>query len=177
MKRFGRVIALVALAGAVGLWGCGGEPGEEDIEDGGGSTADAGCQSGQRWTGGEAESPLMLPGQDCIGCHMQRGEGPQFLIAGTVYPDFKDADGCYGSAGVEVEITDDTGQVYRLTTNAAGNFMLTPFEAPGFTPPFTARVLAGGKERAMASPQMSGSCNTCHTRDGQNGAPGRITVP
>jgi hypothetical protein len=33
------------------------------------------------------------------------------------------------------------------------------------------------KERAMVAAQTTGICNSCHTQDGTNLAPGRITVP
>jgi len=41
----------------------------------------------------------------------------------------------------------------------------------------TARVVRGDQERVMLSPQMDGDCNSCHTENGANGAPGRIVAP
>ena len=37
-----------------------------------------------KWTVGDRESPEMHPGRSCIDCHA-KGEGPRFLVAGTVY--------------------------------------------------------------------------------------------
>jgi len=128
-----------------------------------------------KWTLGDRESPLMHPGMSCIDCHA-KGEGPRFLIAGTVFQSLAEADDVYGVKDVTVQITDAKGKVFKLTTNASGNFFL---EARGntLTAPFTAKVIVNGKERAMGSPQSSGSCNVCHTAKGVNGAPGRIIVP
>jgi hypothetical protein len=34
-----------------------------------------------------------------------------------------------------------------------------------------------GRERAMVTMQTSGDCNSCHTQNGANAAPGRIVLP
>jgi mono/diheme cytochrome c family protein len=44
--------------------------------------------------------------------------------------------------------------------------------------PYTAKVKAGGKERAMIGAVSTGACNSCHTKTGgSTGAPGRILIP
>ena len=57
--------------------------------------------------------------------------------------------------------------------NAAGNFR-SRATAAGLTLPYKARVRSGGKVNSMASAQMDGDCNVCHTVNGLNGAPGRV---
>lgn len=133
------------------------------------------CVSGTTWTGGDRESPLMHPGGDCIGCHTSRNDGPNLVIAGTVYSRLHEPDDCNGRSGIVVEITGDDDQVFQATTNAAGNFYL--FASTPLVMPYTARVLVDGVEAShMMDAQTEGSCGTCHTEDGAEGAPGRIVV-
>jgi hypothetical protein len=146
---------------------------------GGGTSADdppAVCSTNKTWSNGNHGSPLMHPGGECISCHSQ-GEGPQYTIAGTVMAATDDDTNCDGLSGVTVEITDKTGQKLSLTTNAAGNFFSGGHGGTSLTFPVTAKVISGGKERAMTTPQNSGDCNTCHGAVGSSGAPGRLIVP
>ncbi|MCB9737726.1 MAG: hypothetical protein H6747_00545 [Deltaproteobacteria bacterium] len=135
------------------------------------------CKSEIQWTGGDEKSPLMHPGKDCVACHAERGEGPEFAIAGTVYPDMHEADDCYGEAGVKVVITGSDGKEFTLTANASGNFFMEKKDSASLKLPYTAKVVSGNKENAMGTAQVAGSCNSCHTKAGTGGAPGRITVP
>jgi hypothetical protein len=140
---------------------------------GGNSTPPTNCASGSDWTGGNDESPLMNPGQDCIACHAS-GEGPKYIIAGTVMGAVNDDDNCNGTNGVTVEITGNDGQVITLTTNSAGNFFAREGQQ-AVAMPYTAKVIkADGTSVAMGAAQSTGACNSCHTAAGLNGAPGRI---
>ena len=130
------------------------------------------CSSGQTWNGGGDGSSQMNPGEACINCHSQ-GEGPRFTIAGTVYPTGHEPDRCYGTSAAQVIITDAAGITLTLTPNSAGNFSSRML----LTPPYNAKVVANGLTRTMAAAQTSGDCNSCHTQNGANGAPGRITLP
>jgi mono/diheme cytochrome c family protein len=76
-------------------------------------------------------------------------------------------------AAARVVIVDAANQTLTLTPNAAGNF----FTATAVTFPIHAKVTYQGRERIMVAAQSSGSCNGCHTQNGANGAPGRITLP
>jgi hypothetical protein len=147
---------------------------------GGGNANDppAVCSTNETWTRGDHGSSLMHPGGECISCHVDQGEGPQFAIAGTVMGATNDDTNCNGVSGISVEITDKNGQKTILTTNAAGNFH-TDEDGKGVNIafPVTAKVIANGKERAMTTPQSSGDCNTCHGAVGSSGAPGRLVVP
>ena len=131
------------------------------------------CSSGSTWRSGEGLT--MRPGEACINCH-SRDEGPVFSIAGTVYPTAHEPNDCNGadpSAAARVVITDKNGQEFTVQVNAAGNFSLRA----NIAFPFRAKVVAGGKERAMLTAQSSGDCNACHTQNGANNAPGRIMLP
>jgi hypothetical protein len=152
--------------------------GSADDASGGGTDAEAAndplnapaqCTSKMTWTSGEDQN--MRPGEACPTCHSS------FNLAGTLYPTGHEPTDCDGVDGltssVTVVVTDASGTAHILYPNAVGNF----FTEMTFTPPFTAKVVANGKERSMLTPQTSGSCNTCHTQTGANGAPGRITLP
>jgi len=133
------------------------------------------CTSNTHWTRGTRGSASMQPGGTCIGCHATTGgEAPTFVVAGTVYPSAHEPNDCNGSANASVVITDSTGKSLTLTTNAAGNFYAS---AGALTPPYHAKVVANGKERAMSAAQTTGDCNSCHTESGAHDAPGRIMLP
>jgi hypothetical protein len=60
--------------------------------------AAATCTSGKTWTLGDRGSSLMHPGDTCITCHTANG-GPDFTIAGTVFPSGHEPTNCNGAAG------------------------------------------------------------------------------
>lgn len=144
---------------------------------GGGGSYDPVCSSDQYWTGGDDGSPKMHPGGACISCHEQDDDAPLLHAGGTVYPTAHEPDDCHGSAGAIVEITDATGQIFSLTTNANGNFLIEQDEVDSFVTPISARVLYQGRQRQMEQQVETGNCNSCHTEAGSNGAPGRIMLP
>jgi hypothetical protein len=151
--------------GSTGTGGTGGDP----------FTAAAKCTSGTMWTGANRGSTDMNPGRACITCHSTMN-GPALTIGGTVYPSAHEPDlcnGANGSNGARVVITGADGQTQTLTPGVSGNFNSRTRVAL----PFTAKVTYMGRERAMVASQMSGDCNSCHTQNGTNGAPGRILLP
>lgn len=140
------------------------------------------CTSNAFWTGGNNGSASMNPGRACINCHASGGAGedgneaPLFAIAGTVYPTGHEPDLCNGvngTTGARVVIVDGANRTITLTPNAAGNFTYSG----ALTTPYHAKVTYQGRERIMTSAQTSGDCNGCHTQNGADGAPGRITLP
>jgi len=139
---------------------------------GGSTEPEVACPSGITWFLGDLGSKWMHPGRACIGCHTQK-DAPTFTVAGTIFIGFHTVDECQGAGFITVEITDANGSVHSTDSNLAGNFYIKgdiPF-------PYTARVIQNGTERKMLSAQSNGDCNTCHTKDGFNAAPGRIHVP
>lgn len=142
--------------------------------------ADAGpkCTSGQMWMGDDDDgTPLMNPGEACNACHQQQG-GPNLRIGGTVYPSLHEPDDCIGSAPppqLRVVVTDSRNRVFNMPVNASGNFLTRNGERP--RPPLRAVVTNGQQTRAMVGTVTSGDCNSCHTVNGANGAPGRIMAP
>jgi len=140
------------------------------------------CTSNTFWTGGNSGNVLMNPGRACISCHTSSnaGEGeaeaPIFNIAGTLYPTGHEPDLCNGvngTTGARVVVVDAANRTLTLTPNAAGNFTYTG----ALTTPYHAKVTYQGRERIMTAAQTSGDCNGCHTQNGANSAPGRITLP
>ncbi len=145
-----------------------------------GPVGDAGpgtCTSNKQWTKGNDGSELMHPGMACNACHQQLG-GPNLRVAGTVYPSLHEPDDCIGAAPPpdrKVVITDSRGTVFEMPVNASGNFQTKNGARP--RPPLKAQIVEGQKTRAMVGTVTSGDCNTCHTVNGLNGAPGRILTP
>jgi len=154
------------------------------------------CSSGQTWSSSEGENSRIEPGKACLACHQAAVEGPRVGFLGTVYPSLKEPNRCKGSTGIVVEITGADGvSKVTATTNASGNFVLQPGARCGAARcgsseycstsgtcvtlgvPYTAKVIANGRERVMAGPQTSGDCNACHSAAGSQGAPGRIVAP
>lgn len=145
-----------------------------------GGDAGSVCTSGTYWTLGNAGSPLMHPGMACNACHQQAG-GPNLRIAGTVFPTLRDPDDCNGKGPppqLTVIVTDRDNRNFNLQVNAAGNFVYENrlFQRPP-RPPLRARVTDGTNTRQMMGTVTSGDCNSCHTAQGRNGAPGRILAP
>jgi hypothetical protein len=166
--------------GMVGVSDAGAGPDAADVgsgqDAGGGTDANdplnfsARCTSGMTWNG-VTKDQNMRPGEACPTCHSN------FYLAGTVYPTGHEPNDCDGvdglTAGVTVQVTDAAGNVITLYPNGVGNF----YTSITITPPFHAKVIQNGKERAMGVSQTNESCNSCHTQSGANGAPGRITLP
>ncbi|AKU99551.1 hypothetical protein AKJ09_06215 [Labilithrix luteola] len=137
------------------------------------------CTSGQMWTGQESDrEPEMHPGGACNTCHQVKG-GPNFRIAGTVYPTLHEPDDCMGvdprGGPLVVIVTDARNRDFQIPVQEGGNFSL-PLQ---IAPPFKARVrnFVSDKVREMKGSVTSGDCNACHTGQGKNGAPGRIMAP
>jgi cytochrome c553 len=120
----------------------------------------------------------MHPGQACIACHERDDEGPRFLLAGTAYPSAHEPDECYGANGdATVVIKGADGRTVSLRLQSSGNFFLEAEDDVTLALPYTAVLRYDGRERAMATPQTIGDCNSCHSQEGANGAPGRVTLP
>jgi MYXO-CTERM domain-containing protein len=129
------------------------------------------CASGLAWTGGDKGSPNMHPGQACIACHAS-DEGPTFTIAGTIFAATA-PDDCLGAKDSSIVITGADGKILTINANQAGNF----YSELAVKMPYQAKVISGGKTKIMGGAQTTGDCNSCHTEEGANAAPGRITLP
>ncbi len=135
------------------------------------------CASGLSWPHGDDGSELMHPGGDCIKCHAQRDKGPVYEIAGSVYESLTEEDDCAGLEGAIIEITDINNNVFTMTSNAAGNFFMTPEEAEGIEYPATVKAIYDGRENPMIGLLPYGNCTDCHTRNGNwTSAGGRVFV-
>lgn len=142
------------------------------------------CSSGKTWTSGNKGSKNMNPGQACLTCHAKDFEAPDFAIAGTVYATGHEPNNCNGQAstsseveGAVVVVTDATGKEFamKVETSSGNFFSKVPVAAVKF--PIGARVEYAGKVRAMKGAVPTGDCNSCHTQDGSQGAPGRVVLP
>ena len=158
-----------------------------------GANSELVCTSGETWNPGNQrkhgddddddgwKGPRMNPGRACISCHVESGEGAIVQVGGTVYPTLHEPDLCFGmgrEVGAKVVITDADGQIVELPVGDTGNFSLPRRGgSPRLRFPIRAKVVSSAGEREMNSPQNSGDCNSCHTEQGKNGAPGRILLP
>jgi hypothetical protein len=102
-------------------------------------------------------SPMMDPGQDCLGCH-GAGARLHWYAAGTVYADAQAVAGD-GIQGAEVVLTDANHRTISLTTNGAGNF----YTAETLVFPAQAEVRRNGQVNQMPTDVPQGGCNSCHT--------------
>ncbi|HEY1537173.1 MAG TPA: hypothetical protein VGF76_24300 [Polyangiaceae bacterium] len=166
-------------SGGVGGSGVGGsDAGGSSAGGSGGRTTGSGgtggstpvvCTSGMTWTGGNGSA--MRPGNACRSCH------GSFSIAGTIYPTEHEPTNCDGvnsSSGIKVVITGSNGTKLTLTPSSAGNF----YSTAKISTPYTVTLTGNGTAtRSMLMPQTSGDCNSCHTQNGSNSAPGRIMAP
>jgi hypothetical protein len=159
------VFVLGVVAAAAGLVGCG----NDNI-----GIPPAVCSTtavpGQK-------SPFMEPGGDCIGCHSS-GEGPGFVLAGTVMSDMHDDTNCQGVADVTIRITGADGRAFELVSNQSGNFFAEGLSA-SLVFPYKAEVSRNGVTVPMLTTRSASetSCNACHTAAGLMAAPGRIVAP
>ena len=100
------------------------------------------------------------PGEDCLMCHHQGGEGPPYTFAGTAYTR---SGGATPAAGVTIHMIDVDGNDVIVVTQANGNFWSTDL--------VSFPVVAFGSLCPAVTPMLSaigdndGSCNTagCHT--------------
>ena len=116
-------------------------------------------------------SPIMRPGEDCLGCH-DGARARKWTLGGTVFSSAT-ATVDQGVEGVSVTVTDSNNRQLTLSTNGAGNF----YTAEGLVPPFLVELGYQGRSVGMIQLQQSGACNACHTDPPQSGAPGRIYTP
>ena len=128
------------------------------------------CVSGLRWVGENTRDEEMLPGTDCVGCHLEN-DGPELLAGGTVYAVDDNTsqieNDCFGLEGVTVEIEAANGALWTTTTNRAGNFYFDG-TAASLAKPYTARFRYTTPEGHEVVPQMIvtqpsyGGCARCH---------------
>ncbi len=128
------------------------------------------CLSGLRWVGKATRDPEMYPGRDCVGCHLEN-DGPPLVAAGTIYATVDNTsqieNDCFGLEGVEVEVEGADGEVFKTTTNRAGNFYFDG-EPSWLAKPYVARFRYTKPDGRVANPQMIdtepsyGGCARCH---------------
>ncbi len=170
MAGAGSSAASGGASGATGAGGAGGGP----------YIAPVTCTTMTFYDGGDGDG--MDPGWSCANCHVPHGAAPAhtFDVGGTVYATAHEADDCNGVdvSGVNVVITDESGTDHALPVNAVGNFYHDDaLGSLSFAGPLMARVEYGGQVRKMLTPLTTGDCNSCHTPEGAENAPGRITLP
>ncbi len=121
---------------------------------------------------GVRQGPLHRPGQPCLLCHDGTiGNPPAFSLAGTV---FQRVGSTTPAVGAVVNIVSSNNTTHSATTNAAGNFYITPQE---YTPqyPLAISVTASGSTIEMKTlVNTAGSCATCHKDPAGPSAAGHV---
>jgi hypothetical protein len=185
MPPVGNPAASPAEVAAFNAWLGAGTPqgtcGSVDAGLGDGGLWPTTCASGASWpAGSNRESPDMNPGLPCLACHRTKAEPDKWYpFSGTVAQAPHQADLCTNSgvSGLTVQILDVSKAVVvtMQVSSVSGNFHSTSTAA--VTLPYTARVWRNGLYTEMTTPQTNGDCNTCHSEQGNTGAPGRILGP
>lgn len=137
------------------------------------------CASQTFYPPGAEGSGDMNPGEACKACHASEAPSRVYAYMGTVFPSMHEQNRCLANppAGVRVEILDQTGAVVATMTPFASSGNFYSHRSTALVAPYTARVVSGTRMSVMTTPQTDGDCNTCHSQDGLNGAPGRIIWP
>ena len=128
--------------------------------------------------GGEANGvrpgPQHRPGQPCLLCHDGAlGDPNEFSVAGTV---FLQPTGTDPVKGALVELHGGDGRVFTLTTNAAGNFFVSPQK---YTPQYPLEVdvqFAGETTTMHSTIGRDGACASCHSDPAGPDSPGHVYV-
>ncbi len=128
--------------------------------------------------GGEAQGvppgPLHRPGQPCLLCHDGApGDPPAFSLAGTVFLYANSIE--QAANGATVTLEDKDGTTATATTNAAGNFFLTP---TAYSPEYPVHVksVARGNVSILMHSHVggNGSCAGCHVDPEAPDSPGHV---
>jgi hypothetical protein len=126
---------------------------------------------------GVRNGPLHRPGEPCLLCHDGAiGDPAAFSIAGTV---FAEPSSTVGVDQARVSITDATGVTYdSITTNAAGNFYITPNEwSPAFPILKVSVTDTSGLTVTMQSEVgRDGACASCHFDPAGSDSPGHVSM-
>ena len=99
------------------------------------------------------------PGQPCLVCHRDGGEGPTFTVAGTV---FRDPAGLVPVQDAMVVLIDAMQARITATTNCVGNFYLTPRDASPTLPMWTTVELGTIRIDMESAMHLDGDCGACH---------------
>jgi hypothetical protein len=124
-------------------------------------------------TPGVPRGPLHRPGQPCLLCHDgASGDPPAFTMAGTI---FAGGNSLQPSVGTVVTLENADGTTATATTNAAGNFYLTP---DAYTPRYPVHVTsitqAGVSNTMHSHIGGNGSCAGCHFDPAGPDSPGHV---
>ncbi len=90
------------------------------------------------------------------GCHGKGGEGPAFLIGGTVYTDYA---GTTPAAGVEIRVVDTSNNAVSTYSQSNGNFYISSGSTNVTLP-----AVVGARDATTTRPmitQLTGTMGTC----------------
>jgi hypothetical protein len=124
-------------------------------------------------TPGVPPGPLHRPGQPCLVCHDgASGDPSAFSMAGTV---FAGGNTLAPQVGATVTLQNADGTTVTATTNAAGNFYMTPDAYAPQYPVHVVSIAQGGASVTMHSHiGANGSCAGCHSDPPGPDSPGHV---
>jgi len=124
-------------------------------------------------TPGVPPGPLHRPGQPCLLCHDgAQGDPAALSIAGTVYAGGNTLE---PEVGATVMLQSADGTSATATTNAAGNFFLTPDTYAPDYPVHVTSITQGNASVTMHSHiGRNGSCAGCHSDPAGPSSPGHV---
>lgn len=159
------LVASVVLGTAVAVASCA-NPVESDLVDSLGPEK-AGVPPG----------PFHRPGQPCLACHSDGGQGSPVLSAGGTVFATPTEDVPVGN--VDVTITDSSGRKVDMLSNCAGNFYATETLAQLAFPlhvEIECTLPDGSKRRSVMGTRVErdGSCASCHSGNPSASSPGRV---
>ena len=146
------ILALLTLPASLTV-ACGGDDTTDSAVDSVAETDPCGATS-LDWGQGGGD---MLPGTDCLECHVAGGDAPHLplTVGGTAFtgPDCPE-----GIADATVTLVDADGTTVELTSSELGNF----WTSEELVFPLEASIDVGGVVTVMETPVTSGACALCH---------------
>lgn len=126
---------------------------------------------------GVRNGPLHRPGEPCLLCHDgQIGDPSRFTVAGTI---FETPGARVAAVDAVVTLTDANGSTHSTSTNAAGNFYLTPGDWTPVFPISNVTVLGSGATtptKMQSEIGRDGACASCHVDPAGPASPGHVAL-
>lgn len=121
---------------------------------------------------GARNGPTHRPGQPCLLCHDGTlGNPNQFAVAGTIYRYLADKEPLQGAT---VVLKGADNSTHTTTTNAAGNFYVTPNQWMPFFPMHVTVSYGGAQVEMQSHVGREGSCAGCHFDPVAPDSPGHV---
>ena len=142
--------------------------------------AETTCTSGELWDEKATPTAAMNPGQPCRACHKTKAAAFNYFFMGTVFPTFHEEDLCISPPTLGGKIGDPRRGRQRDDDPDAERIRQLHVERRRGRGPASLQGTPGREwadTGTMTKAQTDGDCNKCHTEQGAEDAPGRLTWP